>query len=64
MPSKQLLVTKDSLLSEIKTYITDESDFKLIEKAIDYAYVHHEGQFRKSGEPYVIHLLNVGLIFP
>ena len=36
MPSKQLLVTKDSLLGEIKTYITDENDLKLIEKAIDF----------------------------
>ncbi len=62
MPSKKLLVTKESLLAEIKTYISEEKDLALIEKAIDYAYVHHEGQFRKSGEPYVVHLLNVGYI--
>ena len=31
-------------------------------KAVDFADKAHEGQFRKSGEPFLIHPINVGLI--
>ena len=34
-------------------------DIELIQKAYDFAYEHHKGQFRKSGEPYVIHVIQV-----
>jgi (p)ppGpp synthase/HD superfamily hydrolase len=34
-------------------------DFKLIDKAIYWAKKYHEGQFRKSGEPYYTHPLEV-----
>ena len=30
-----------------------------VRKAYEYAEKMHEGQFRKSGEPYIIHTLNV-----
>lgn len=35
---------------------------KLVQKAYDFAYKNHEGQFRRSGEPYIIHPLNVAYI--
>jgi len=38
------------------------TDLKLIEKAYEVARHAHEGQVRKSGEPYIIHPLCVGLI--
>lgn len=37
-------------------------DLSLIEKAYKTAYKAHEGQVRKSGEPYIIHPLCVGII--
>ena len=33
-----------------------------IKKAITFADNAHEGQYRKSGEPYLVHPINVGLI--
>ena len=37
-------------------------DFEKIESAYKYAELLHEGQFRKSGEPYICHPLNVARI--
>lgn len=37
-------------------------DISIIEKAFDIAHRAHEGQCRKSGEPYIIHPLWVGII--
>lgn len=39
-----------------------EADIALIEKAVDFARTHHEGQTRSSGEPYYTHPLAVGII--
>ena len=39
-----------------------KSDSKLIRKAYNYAKAHHEGQLRKSGEPYIIHPVQVAYI--
>lgn len=41
---------------------TRRVDSKLIMKAYNYAYSHHGDQCRKSGEPYIIHPLNVAYI--
>ena len=38
------------------------SDSALIQRAYDFANSYHEGQLRKSGEPYLIHPLNVAYI--
>lgn len=38
-----------------------EADRALIQKAYDFAKTAHEGQLRKSGEPYMTHLAAVGL---
>ena len=53
-------ITKNDLYESIKLY--SESEIKLIEKAYNYARKLHEGQFRESGEPYIIHPLNVAYI--
>ena len=37
-------------------------DFDLIERAYKYAEVKHRGQLRKTGEPYIIHPLNVAIL--
>ncbi len=41
---------------------TRKVDIKLIMKAYDYANKNHNGQCRHSGEPYIIHPLNVAYI--
>ncbi|QIK57340.1 bifunctional (p)ppGpp synthetase/guanosine-3',5'-bis(diphosphate) 3'-pyrophosphohydrolase [Erysipelothrix sp. HDW6A] len=55
-------ISYDKLMEEVKKYITQEENVALIEHAYSYAKEHHEGQYRKSGEPYLIHLLHVGYI--
>ena len=57
---------KNSQLSESldklsKDYLSS-SAIKKIREAIDFANKAHEGQFRKSGEPFITHPINVGLI--
>lgn len=49
------------LITEIKKY-HPSSDLSDIEKAYKVAYEAHEGQKRKSGEPYIIHPLCVAII--
>lgn len=44
------------------TYIKNPESLALIEKAHNYIMVKHEGQKRKSGEPYTIHLIWVAYI--
>ena len=44
------------------TYITKKESLDLIQKAYDYIMIKHEGQTRKSGEPYTIHLIWVAYI--
>lgn len=52
----------DKLIEKVKTYITNEKQLKLIEKAYSLAENLHKNQFRKSGEAYIIHPLNVAYI--
>ena len=49
------------LVERIRKYHPSE-DLSLIEKAYTIAKDAHEGQFRKSGEPYIIHPISVGII--
>ena len=51
----------DKLISRVRKYHPSD-DISMIEKAFDIAYHAHEGQCRKSGEPYIIHPLWVGII--
>ncbi len=39
-----------------------QSDTVLIEEAYEFAREMHEGQYRKSGEPYIIHPVNVAIV--
>ena len=55
-------VTIEDVYESCRHYITNEDDMKLIKKAYDYIMVKHEGQKRKSGEPYTIHLIWVAYI--
>ena len=53
-------MTIDSLLEVIKDYNPDEVD--IVRKAYEYANELHKGQYRQSGEPYIIHPLHVAYI--
>ncbi len=52
-------VTFEECMEHVKTYIKRPENLELIQKAYDFAYEQHKGQFRKSGEPYVIHVIQV-----
>ena len=39
-----------------------QDDLSIIKKAYDYSLKHHEGQSRASGEPYLVHPLEVALV--
>ncbi len=49
------------LIARVRKY-HPSANISMIEKAFDIAYHAHEGQFRKSGEAYIIHPLWVGII--
>ena len=51
----------EQLKKKIKKY-NPNCDFKLLEKAFNFAVVAHSGQTRVSGEPYVTHPLSVAHI--
>jgi GTP diphosphokinase / guanosine-3',5'-bis(diphosphate) 3'-diphosphatase len=55
-------ITVDILMETVKEYISHEQNLAMIEKAIAYATEKHGGQMRKSGEPYINHLINVAYI--
>ena len=51
--------TIESVLEIANTYIHNEESLASIRKAYEVAKKYHEGQFRKSGEPYIQHPLEV-----
>lgn len=55
-------ITFNEVMDSVKNYITSEEELKNIEKAYQLAFEKHEGQYRKSGEAYIIHPLNVAKI--
>ena len=54
-------VLYEELISSVQKY-HPSTDISMIEKAYRIARDAHEGQVRKSGEPYIIHPLCVGII--
>lgn len=57
--SQKRQVTFEECMENIQTYIKRPENIELIQKAYDFAFKAHEGQFRKSGEPYVVHVIQV-----
>jgi len=51
----------EQLIEKVKKYATEE-DVNLIKKAYEFAKEYHDGQERNSGEPYIVHPLEVALI--
>jgi guanosine-3',5'-bis(diphosphate) 3'-pyrophosphohydrolase len=51
----------DDLIASIQTYFP-EADLGVVRKAHDFSVKLHEGQKRKSGEPYIVHPISVSLI--
>lgn len=55
-------VTFEELIASLRTYIHKEDSVKLVTKAYEVAKKAHEGQFRKSGDPYIQHPLEVAYL--
>ena len=55
-------LTIEEIISKARSYIEDEEQIRVIKKAYEFAKLKHEGQFRKSGEPYINHPMNVAII--
>ncbi|WP_289220109.1 RelA/SpoT family protein [Ileibacterium valens] len=55
-------VTMVQCMENIQTYIRKPENLQLIDRAYQFALKAHDGQFRKSGEPYVIHVIQVANI--
>ena len=49
-------------MDKVKSYITDEKELAIIDEAYKFAYEKHFDQKRSTGEPYIIHPLNVAYI--
>ncbi|MEB3187626.1 MAG: RelA/SpoT family protein, partial [bacterium] len=54
-------IATESLTRVMKRYASSE-EIDLVEKAYAFAFSKHEGQFRKSEEPYIVHPYEVALI--
>lgn len=50
------------LLDKVSTYISNKEHLESIQDAFNYAFELHKGQFRKSGEEYIVHPLDVAII--
>lgn len=52
----------EKVINRVKEYDKSENDINLIFKAYDYALKAHKGQYRNSGEPYIVHPVEVAMI--
>lgn len=58
MPKDNILTAED-VIEQAGDYLSDK-DTAFVQRAYDYAKKAHENQYRKSGEPYIIHPIQVG----
>ncbi|HLW52161.1 MAG TPA: bifunctional (p)ppGpp synthetase/guanosine-3',5'-bis(diphosphate) 3'-pyrophosphohydrolase [Candidatus Angelobacter sp.] len=58
---KQLQAKFQQLLAKVAEN-RPQDDLEIIRKAFDFSLVHHQGQLRASGEPFLIHPLEVSLV--
>lgn len=56
--SNEQILTAEQVIDKASNYLTPE-DVAFIKKAYEFAEKSHRGQYRKSGEPYVIHPIQV-----
>ena len=56
------IATFEDLMSEVNQYMVKPENIDLITRAYELANKMHAGQLRKSGEPYVTHVIQVGYI--
>lgn len=52
-------VTFEECMQHVQTYINNPDSLKLIRDAYEFANLKHEGQKRKSGQPYISHCIQV-----
>jgi GTP pyrophosphokinase len=55
------VVTKEPLIRQVESYLSAD-EVALVDKAFTVAEHMHEGQKRKSGEPYLMHPVEVAMI--
>ena len=59
---KEVNLTGDQVVALTRKYLSSE-DVAFVQKALVYAVGRHRGQFRQSGEPYIIHPIQVARDF-
>src|SRR3569832_1782644 len=62
LANNMLTVTRYRDLLKIVRENRPADDIKLVERAYDLSLEHHRGQKRASGEPYLVHPLEVAII--